>query len=124
LRFKSLFSVLQLHELRFAEGSPIGRTKKKKDSALRPFEGLVGLFMAELIEEGKRRSRSTDLQANRRRNCVIGGRVFLPARKSKESDKEKDGDRDSHFGSIFGFVAYRCPPAQLRQSTTDVTTLI
>jgi hypothetical protein len=81
-------------------------------------------FTAELIGQSERRSRVTDLQANRRANRVIGGRVFLPARKSKESDKEKDSDCASHFGSTFGFVAYGCPPAQLRQSTTDVTTLI
>jgi hypothetical protein len=124
LRLKSLFCVLQLHELRFAERSPIGRTEEEKDGALRPFERLVGLFTAELIGQSERRSRVTDLQTNRWRNRVIGRRVFLTARKSKESDKENDGDRDSHFGSIFGFVAYRCPPAQLRQSTTDVTALI
>jgi hypothetical protein len=104
LRFKSLFSVLQLHELRFAEGSPIGGTKKKKDSALRPFEGLIGLFMAELIGESERRSRLTDLQANRRSNCVITRRFFLPTGKTKESDKKKDSNRNFHSGSKFGFV--------------------
>jgi len=88
LRFKSFFSVLQPHELRFAEGSPIGGTKKKKDSALRPFESLVGLFMVELIGESERRSRLTDLQANRQSNCMIIGGFFLPTGKTKESDKK------------------------------------
>jgi hypothetical protein len=34
LRLKSLFCVLQLHELRFAEGSPVGRTEEEENSAL------------------------------------------------------------------------------------------
>jgi len=40
---------LQLHELRFAEGSPVSRTEEKEDSAVRPLERLVGLFMTELV---------------------------------------------------------------------------
>jgi hypothetical protein len=102
-----LFCVLQLHELRFAERSPIGGTKKKKDSALRPFKGLVRLFMAELIGQSKCRSLLTDLQANRRRNRLMGGRAFLRAGKTKKSDKENDGNGNLHFGSKFRFVACR-----------------
>jgi hypothetical protein len=50
-QFKSLrlFCVLQLHELRFAEGSPVGRTEEEENSALRSLERLVGLFMTKLI---------------------------------------------------------------------------
>jgi len=39
LRFESLLRVLQLHELRFAEGSPIGGAEEKKDRAVRPVGG-------------------------------------------------------------------------------------
>ena len=49
LRFESLFCALQLHELRFAEGSPVGRTEEKENSAVRSLKRLVGLYMAELI---------------------------------------------------------------------------
>ena len=45
-----------------------------------------------------------DLQANRRSNCVITGRFFLPTGKTKESDKKKDSNRNFHSGSKFGFV--------------------
>ena len=37
LRFKSLLRVLQLHELRFAEGSPISGTEEKQNRTLRTF---------------------------------------------------------------------------------------
>src|SRR5271155_2918147 len=47
LRFESLFCALQLHELRFAEGSPVGRTEEEKNSAVRSFKRLVGLLMPE-----------------------------------------------------------------------------
>jgi len=49
LRLKSPFRALQLHELRLAEGSPIGRAEEKEDGALWPLERLAGVFMAELI---------------------------------------------------------------------------
>ena len=49
LRSESLFCTLQLHELRFAEGSPVGRTEEKKNRAVRSFKRLVGLLMPELI---------------------------------------------------------------------------
>jgi len=107
---------LQLHELRFAEGSPIGGTKKKKHSALRSFEGLVGLLMAELIGQNKRWSWLADFQANRWRNLLVVGRVFLPTGKTKDSEKEKDGNRSFHFGSKFRFVACRAARAQRRQA--------
>jgi hypothetical protein len=37
LRLKSLLCALQLHELRFAEGSPISRTEEKDNRTLRTF---------------------------------------------------------------------------------------
>ena len=53
LRCEPLFCALQLHELRFAEGSPVGRTEEEENSALRSLERLVGLFMTKLIGERK-----------------------------------------------------------------------
>ena len=78
--------------------------------------------MAELIGQRKRRGPLTDLQARRRRNPLIGRRVFLPTRKAKESDKEKNANRNSHFGStsILGLSG----PPHGDASTTDITTLI
>jgi len=120
LLFEPIFGVLQLHELRFAEGSPIGGAKKQKDSALRPFEGLVGLCMAELIGKSERRRRLTDLQANRRRNRPIGWRAFLPNGKTEESGKEEDGNRNFHFGSRFRF---RCLPVRAGTATPSIRDL-
>ena len=37
LRLKSLLCVLQLHELRFAEGSPISGTEEKQNRTFRTF---------------------------------------------------------------------------------------
>jgi hypothetical protein len=92
LRFKSLLRVLQLHELRFAEGSPIGRAEEKKDRALRALQSLVGLFLAELIGLSKRGSVLPDFQANGRRNGRIARRhlLFGGNRKSEETQEKKD----------------------------------
>ena len=73
LRLKSLFCVLQLHELRFAEGSPVGRAEEKEYCAIRPLERLVGLHMAELIGQNKSRCWLADFQADRWSNSLISG---------------------------------------------------
>jgi len=72
--------------------------------------------MAELIGQSERRSQLTDRQTDGRRSRLIGGCVFLPTGKAKESYKEKNRNRKFHFGSRFGFVACRCAPAQRRQA--------
>jgi hypothetical protein len=54
LGFKSLFCILQLHELRFAEGSPIRGTEEEKHRAVRPLERLIGLLVPKLVTDGKR----------------------------------------------------------------------
>ena len=64
--------------------------------------------MTELIRKGKRRSRLTNRQANSGWSRVIAGRVFLPTRKSKESDKEKNGNWNFHLVSI----RFRCLPVR------------
>ena len=49
LLFKSLFGSLQLHELRFAEGSPVGGAKKQQNRAAAPFQAFERLLISELI---------------------------------------------------------------------------
>ena len=53
LRFESLLRGLQLHELRFAEGSPISRPKEDQHGTVCALERLIGLFPAELIRQSK-----------------------------------------------------------------------
>jgi len=98
---------LQLHELRFAKGSPIGGTEEKENRTLRTPQCLVRLFVAELIRQIKCRRLLADLQAKRGRNGLIGWRVFLPTAKAKQSEKEKYGNRDFHFCSELEFAFSR-----------------
>ncbi len=49
LFFKSLFRILQLHELRFAEGSPVGGPEEEQNRTVRSLQCFVGLLMAKLI---------------------------------------------------------------------------
>jgi hypothetical protein len=44
---------LQLHELRFAEGSPIGRAEEKEHRSVRPFQRIARDFVPELIWRSK-----------------------------------------------------------------------
>ena len=53
LRFESLLRGLQLHELRFAEGSPIGRAEEHQHGTACTLERLIGLFPAKLIVQSK-----------------------------------------------------------------------
>jgi hypothetical protein len=65
-RFKSLSCVLQLHQLRFAEWSPICRTEEKKHRSTRSFECVAGNLMAELVGGSKRRHLLTNVDADQR----------------------------------------------------------
>jgi len=47
--FKSFLGILQLHELRLAERSPVGRAEEKQNRALQTFQCVVRLFVTELI---------------------------------------------------------------------------
>ena len=47
--FEPLFRVLQLNQLRFAEGSPIGRAIEDEQRALRTQDGVQGLRRAILV---------------------------------------------------------------------------
>jgi hypothetical protein len=46
---------LQLHELRFAKGSPICGAEEKDNRAFWTFQCFVGLFVTELIDKGELR---------------------------------------------------------------------
>jgi hypothetical protein len=63
--FEPLFRVLQLNQLRFAEGSPIGRTEEKQNRSFRPLQCLDGLVMAKLVLHGKGWRFLSNLQSNR-----------------------------------------------------------
>ena len=52
--FEPLSGILQLHELRFAERSPIGGAHKEKNCSVRSSQLLDGLLMTKLIAQSKR----------------------------------------------------------------------
>ena len=62
--FEPLFRVLQLDQLRFAEGSPIGRTEEKQNRPFRPLQCLNGLVMAKLVRRSKGRRFLSHLQSD------------------------------------------------------------
>jgi hypothetical protein len=105
---------LQLHELRFAKGSPISGAEEKENRTLRTFQCLVGLLMAELIGQSKCRRLLADFQAKRARGDLIGWRVFLPTTKAKQSKKEKYDHRNFHLKFAFFLVQSSTP--KTRQS--------
>ena len=47
--FKLLLRILQLHELRFTERSPVGGAEEQKNGAVRSLQGLVRLLVTKLI---------------------------------------------------------------------------
>jgi hypothetical protein len=49
LFLESCFGALQLNQLPFAIGSPIRRTEKQENRAVRSFQAFQGLFLAELV---------------------------------------------------------------------------
>jgi len=51
--FESLSGILQLHELRLAKGSPVGRAEKQKDGSVRSLQALIRLLMPTLIGQQK-----------------------------------------------------------------------
>lgn len=63
--FEPLFRVLQLDQLRFAEGSPIGRTEEKQNRPFRPLQCLNGLVMAKLVRRSEGRRFLSHLQSDR-----------------------------------------------------------
>jgi len=80
--------------------------------------------MAELIGQNKRWSWLADFQTNRWRNLLVVGRAFLPIGKTKDPEKEKDGNGNLHFGSQ---IPFRCLPAgagTARSSRAHAGTLI
>ena len=64
LVFESRLRGLQLDQLPFAVGSPVGRTEKEKNCALGSFQRVEALLMAELIASRECRSLLADGQAD------------------------------------------------------------
>ena len=62
--------------------------------------------MAELVCQSKCRSLLASVQAIGRGHRMTAGWILLSARKTKKSDKEKNGNGKFHFGSSFDFVGY------------------
>ena len=65
LFFESRLSVLQLDQLPFAIGSPICRTKKEQDRAVRSFQAIQSLLMSKLVAQRKSGSLLADRQPDR-----------------------------------------------------------
>jgi hypothetical protein len=68
---ESLFGILQLDELRFAEGSPIGGTEEKKNRSVRPLQCLNGLAMVKLVTRNEGRRFLSHRQSDRGRVCPV-----------------------------------------------------
>jgi len=60
LLFESRNGALQLDQLPFAEGSPVGGTEKQKDRPVRFFESIERLYPSKLVVSRKSRSLLTD----------------------------------------------------------------
>jgi hypothetical protein len=69
--FESLFGILQLDELRFAEGSPIGGTEEKKNRTVRPLQCLNGLATAKLVTRREGWRFLSYSQSDRGRVCLV-----------------------------------------------------
>jgi hypothetical protein len=64
LLFESRDGALQLDQLPFAEGSPVGGTEKEKNGAVRSFQGIESLYPAKLVTSRKSGSPLTDRESN------------------------------------------------------------
>jgi hypothetical protein len=53
LLFEPGVCALQLDQLPFAEGSPVGGTEKEEDCAVRAFQSFERLHVAEFVARGK-----------------------------------------------------------------------
>jgi hypothetical protein len=95
---------LQLHELRFAEGSPIGGTKEKENCSFWTLQCLVGLFVAKLIRQGECRRFLADLKPNWPSNSLAGLAAFLPASGGKKSNGNQNGNPNFHLCSRFDAI--------------------
>lgn len=73
------------------------RNGRKENRTLQTLQRLVRLFVPELIGQSKCRRLLANLRANRWRDWTLGGRIFLPTKKTKQSEKENHGNGDFHF---------------------------
>jgi len=72
LFLKSLFRILQLDELRFAERSPISGAEEKKNCPIRSPQGFVRLWAIKLITQREWGSFLSHRQADRSGNRLLG----------------------------------------------------
>jgi hypothetical protein len=75
---------LQLHELRFAKGSPICGAEEKDNRAFWTFQSFVGLFVTGLIDENELWRPLADLEPDRWSRVAYGWAAFLTARGGKQ----------------------------------------
>jgi hypothetical protein len=68
---ESLFCLLELDELRFAERSPVGGAEEKKNSPIRSPQGLVRLWAIKLIAQCEGGHLLSDWQADGSRNGLL-----------------------------------------------------
>jgi hypothetical protein len=64
LLFESRYGALQLDQLPFAERSPVRGTEKKKNGAVRSFQGIESLHSAKLVVNQENGRLLTDRQAD------------------------------------------------------------
>ena len=96
-RFKSLFCILQLHELRFAERSAIGGMEEKENRTLQTLQRLVRLFVAELISQSKMPAPAGRPPSQEMEESPDWQGNPLPQREGQTVQKRKVSQRDFHF---------------------------
>ena len=81
LCFEFLFCALQLHELRFAEGSPVRRTEEQKHRSVCPFQRIAGYVFAKLVAGRKGWHLLAHVRPSQGRSQARGGRLIQPTTK-------------------------------------------
>ena len=89
LFLKSLFRILQLDELRFAERSPVGGAEEKKNGSIRSPQGLVGLRAIKLIAQRKGGLLHSNRQADGSRTRPSACAFLLGNGDSEDAEKAK-----------------------------------
>ena len=100
LLLKPLLCILQLDELRFAEGSPVRRPEEEQNCSVRSSQCLVGLIAVELVTRRKGRRLLANLQTNGGRNVRLVRRGPLRIRENQEAEEEHDRHAVFHSFSL------------------------
>src|SRR5260370_3484377 len=127
LRFEFLFRVLQLHELRFSERSPIRRTEEQKHGSVCPFQRIAGYVFAELVAGRKGRHLLAHVRPSQP-SRARGGRFVGPATKRQQAQgKHENLNRSCFqcvvswpFGFAFGSVLTKCTKFQICSSDSTL----